>query len=364
MGNCIEQYEIEARALLSQGVFDYIAGAAGDESGLTRNFADLQSIQLMGRSLRGISIKDIQLDTILFGEKYKTPVFIAPMGYQSTVHPDGEIEMAVAAKSAECPMVVSTLATQSLEDIALRSNADLWFQLYFMKDQGLNRAMVDRAIRLGCKAIVLTIDVPCRGARYRDRKSGFQISPEFLPKNCLPGNFLGSEFQIDHRSSIADSVKGALSWDDVAWLQAICKIPIVLKGILNPEDAYLAMQSGISGIVVSNHGARQFDALVTPVAALPRIRDAVGSEMKILADSGVRSGSDVIRLLCLGADAVMIGRPLLWGLAVQGAKGVQTILEEIKQELRIGMTILGSRSPIELGRHHIFNSTLINNNTA
>lgn len=352
MSGCIQKFEAEAKVLLEARVYHYIAGAAGDESGLSGNHADLQSVQLMSRVLRGVGTKDVTLDVTLLGKTYPSPILIAPMGYQSMVHPDGEVEMARAARTTESVMVVPTLATQDLEKISA-TRADLWFQLYFLKDRGMTRSLVERAVHVGCQALVLTVDVPCRGARYRDAKTGFRISKEFLPKNFLPAHFFENSRE-DFRPQLADLIQGVLSWSDVEWLQSICKIPLILKGILNPEDAKIAANNQIRGIIVSNHGARQFDALVSPVTVLPEIRNVVGSKIEILVDSGIRSGSDVVRLLCLGASAVMLGRPVLWGLAARGAEGAKMVMDELKDELKIGMTMLGARSLSDLNPELVF----------
>lgn len=354
MSNCIGEFEEEAKAKLDLGVYNYIEGGAGDESGMIRNRSDLEAIQFVSRVLRGVDKRDVNLSIDLLRKKSKSPILIAPMGYQSMVHPNGEIEMAQAAKLTETIMVVPTLATQGIGDIAHRSSADLWFQLYFMKDQGLTQRLVEQAVKVGCKALVVTVDVPCRGARYRDRNSGFQISKEYLPKNFLPTSLLSDGIKTDYRQDIASLVKGSLSWADVEWLRHVSNIPIVLKGILNPEDAKIAVENEIPAIVVSNHGGRQFDALVSPVAAIPRIRDAVKTDLEILVDSGLRSGSDILRVLCLGANGVMIGRPALWALASGGAEGVVKLLNELEEEIKIGMTILGAKMISDLNRGMIF----------
>jgi 4-hydroxymandelate oxidase len=353
MSNYLKELESIAKEKLDPGVFDYIAGGAGDESGIAKNISDLESIRLISRVLRGISKKDVTLEVKLLNHIYSNPFLVAPMGYQAMVHPNGEVEMARGASAAGSIMVAPTLATRSLEEIAKHSNENLWFQLYFLKDHGMTRSLVEYAMETGSKAIVLTVDVPCRGARYRDQKSGFQISEEFLPKALIQTTLLQGQRPSDFRPRIAELVKGDISWQEVEWLKSIAKVPIVLKGILNPEDAKIAVKNQIPAIVVSNHGGRQLDALASPVSVIPKIRDRVGDDLEIFADSGIRSGSDVLRLLCLGASAVMIGRPVLWGLASFGAEGVQRILEVLKDELKIGMTILGAKTPTELSRHFI-----------
>ncbi len=359
MKNWIARYEQEAKRILNPQAFDYIAGGAGDESGLARNVSELQSIRLLNRVLRGNEVAKTEIT--LLGRSHATPIFIAPTAYHFLVHKDSEVEMARAAKALDTIMVLSTLSSQDMETVQSSTGADLWFQLYFFRDRGLTQAVVERAASAHFQAIVLTVDTPVTGIRYRDRMNDFKFPANYIPANILPTrppHFTQSGFKTPSgqglRQYFVDNIKRSLSWKDVEWLQSITKLPIILKGILNPEDAKIAAQQKIPAIVVSNHGGRQLDAFATAAEALPRIRDAVGSSVEILADGGIRSGSDVIRYLCLGANAVLVGRPAVWALAVDGAAGVQKIFLELREELETGMTILGAGRVADLNREWIY----------
>jgi 4-hydroxymandelate oxidase len=283
----------------------------------------------------------------LFGQKLSMPIVIAPMAFQAMAHPDGEIVMAKAAKDVGTVMTASTLSNYSIEQIAEGSDANLWFQLYFYKDRGLTKSLVQRAEAAGCKALVLTVDSPLLGRREADVRNRFQ-----LPSNLRIGNLVGSN--IDNLPSdvddsglatyIASLYDPALTWNDIAWFREITDLPILLKGILRADDARLAIKNGASGIVVSNHGGRQLDTAIATIRALPEIVETVEGRCKVLVDGGIRRGTDVFKALALGADAVMVGRPLLWGLSVSGRSGAAHVLEILNAELDLTMALSGCPS--------------------
>jgi len=265
--------------------------------------------------------------------------------------------MALAAKEFGTVFTVSTLASEEIGAVARASKADLWQQLYIYKDREITRDLVRRSQEAGCKALVLTVDQPAVGIRYRDRKSGFKSPKEFRLPNVLSAAAmarLGST-SASVAKFLSEQRNATLTWKDVEWLRSISPLPVLLKGILSREDARLAVQSGVAGIIVSNHGGRQLDALVSPVAMLSSIRAAVGKDTLVLVDGGIRSGTDVIRCISLGANAVLLARPLVWGLAVAGTAGALRILNILAEELKNSMAILGVSQLSELGPQYLFN---------
>ena len=326
----VDDFEAPARALLPADLYDYYAGGAGDEWTLEENRRAFEHWTLRPRMLRGIRDEDLDLSTEVLGAPVSFPVLIAPWGYQWKAHPDGESATARAAERAGTVMVVSTTTERFLEDVAGASAGPKWWQLYVFSDRGFTAEMLGRVHAAGFGAIVLTVDFQDNGLRHRDTRSGF-VMPIGLPT---------SELVYDP----------ALSWDDLAWIRELTPaLPLVVKGILTAEDSAMAVDAGVDGIVVSNHGGRQLDGVSASITALPEVIDAVAGRVPVLVDGGVRRGTDVLKSLALGAAAVLVGRPAVWGLAVGGERGVVDVLEILRAELRNAMLLSGCRSLAEIG---------------
>ena len=347
--NLIE-YEDAARGKMPQPAFDFIAGGAEDEITLRDNRESFQRIRLLPRFLTGTS--DVDLTTTVLGHDLAMPVMLAPVALHKLAHPDGEAASARAAAAASVLQIVSTVSSLSLEDIAAASNGTNWFQLYCYNDRAMTQRLVERADAAGYKAIVLTVDVPRLGRRERDQRHNLTF-----PEDIGPGNFeseanLSAESEESRGSSLAlywnTLIQDALTWDDVDWVRSLTSLPVLLKGVLHPEDARVALDHGVAGIVVSNHGGRQLDGSPASIDALPAVVRAVEGRVPILVDGGVRRGTDVIKSLALGADAVLIGRPYVWGLAADGEAGVARVLALLREELEIAMALVGCDSVSKL----------------
>jgi 4-hydroxymandelate oxidase len=327
----LEDYEEPARAKLPADVYGYFAGGAGDEWTLRENRRAFERWVLRPRMLRGLRDSDLDLSVELYGTRISMPVLVAPWAYQWMAHPDGELATARAAARAGTAMVVSTTAEGILEDIASASDGPKWWQLYVFEDRGATAEILARAMTAGFGAIAMTVDFQENGLRHRDTRSGF-VMPIGLP-------------------SSEQRYEPALSWDDVAWVRACAPaLPLLLKGILTAEDALLALDAGVDGIVVSNHGGRQLDGAPAGISALPEVIDAVDGRIPVLMDGGVRRGTDVLKALALGAAAVLVGRPCAWGLAVAGEQGVVDVLEMLRLEIANAMLLSGCRTPADATR--------------
>jgi 4-hydroxymandelate oxidase len=321
----LDDFEAPARERLPSDVYDYIAGGAGDEWTLRENRRAFDRWTIRPRMLRGIDDADLDTSTELFGTPLSMPVLIAPWAYQSGVHPDGEGGTARAAERAGTVMVVSTTTEAFLEDVAAASAGPKWWQLYVFTDRGVTAEALRRAVAAGFRAIVLTVDFQDAGLRHRDTRSGF----------VMPIGLSSSELVYD----------STISWDDLPWIREQTPgLPLLLKGILTAEDAALAVEAGVDGIVVSNHGGRQLDGVAAGITALPEVVDAVAGRIPVLMDGGVRRGTDVLKALALGAAGVLVGRPTAWGLTINGEQGVVDVLEILRAELRNAMILSGCRT--------------------
>jgi 4-hydroxymandelate oxidase len=347
----LDGYEDAARATLPRAVYDYFAGGAEDEVTLRANRAAYERYFLRPRVMVDVSHVDASVE--LLGERLAFPVVLAPAAFQRLAHPDGELATARAARAAGTLLVSSTLSTYSVDDIAAAAPGPLWLQLYVFRDRGLTRELVERAAHAGCRAICLTVTVPVQGNRERDLRNQFR-----LPAGIEMANFLGlrqARFPEGVTGSglnafIAREFDPTLTWESVEWLRSITTLPIVLKGVVSPEDAALGVEHGASAIIVSNHGGRQLDGAEPTLFALPRVADAVEGRIPVLVDGGIRRGSDVVKALCLGARAVLIARPYLWGLAVGGQKGVEHVLSLLRAEVERTLALLGRPTVGSLGR--------------
>jgi 4-hydroxymandelate oxidase len=298
-----------------------------------------------------VDVSDVTTATTVLATESSMPLLVAPTAFQRTVHPDGELAMARGAAAAGAAMCLSTFATATIEEVAEAApGAPRWFQLYWSSDRGFVRDVVQRAEASGFGAIVLTVDLPRLGRRERDLRTGFEV-PEELPVPAFVA--LAEASRAVSPEDISWAVDDTLTWQDLEWLRSVSSLPLLVKDILTAEDAVLAAEAGVAGVVVSNHGGRQLDGVAGTLDALPEVVEAVGDRMAVLMDGGIRRGTDVVKALALGAQAVLAGRPPLWGLAVGGAEGVQRVLELLRDEIELALALCGCTSPAEVTGGHI-----------
>jgi 4-hydroxymandelate oxidase len=342
----LAEYERAAEQRLPRMVFDYYAGGAADEVTLRLSRTAWDELLLRYRVLADVSERT--LATSILGHDLDFPVMVAPMAFQRLAHPDGELATMRAAQNAGAGMILSTLATASLEAVRAAAAGPLWFQLYIYRDRGVTEALVRRAERAGCTALVLTADAPLLGRRERDVRNGFHVPAEFEIPNLTgnPRNTLAGEGADG--SALAAFVEAhwdsSISWQDLDWLRSITELPILVKGIVRGDDARVALENGASGVIVSNHGGRQLDGAIPTAMALPEVAEAMDGEGALLVDGGIRRGTDVLKAVALGADAVLVGRPILWGLAVDGEAGARRVLQLLRDECDLAMALIGCRS--------------------
>ena len=346
----LRDFEALARARLADEVYGYYAGGAGDETTLAENEAAWRRVALQPRVL--VDVAERSTATRVLDADVSMPVLVAPMAFQRLAHKDGELATARAARTAGTVMCLSSLSTTPMEEVvAAAAPSPVWFQLYVFRDHDVTEALVRRAEAAGCRALVVTVDAPLLGRRERDVKSGFG-----LPDGMFVANLVGfgrGELPPHARGSglakyFEEQLDTSLSWDDVAWLRGLTKLPVLLKGVLRSDDARRAVDAGAAGVIVSNHGGRQLDGAVATADALPSIVEAVGARGDVLVDGGVRRGVDVVRALALGARAVLLGRPVLWGLGARGEAGVARVLELLRAEVDLALALSGCRSPVDV----------------
>ncbi|QHQ17895.1 FMN-dependent L-lactate dehydrogenase LldD [Pectobacterium parmentieri] len=372
-------YRAAAQRRLPPFLFHYIDGGAYNEHTLRRNTADLADIALRQRILKNMS--DLSLETRLFGEKLAMPVVLAPVGLTGMYARRGEVQAARAAAQKGIPFTLSTVSVCPIEEVAPAIDRPMWFQLYVLKDRGFMRNALERAQAAGVKTLVFTVDMPTPGARYRDAHSGMS-GPNAAARRMLQvvthphwawdvglngkphdlGNvsaYRGTPTTLENYIGwLAENFDPSISWQDLAWIRELWKGPMIIKGILDPEDAKEAVRFGADGIVVSNHGGRQLDGVLSTARALPAIADAVKGDITILADSGIRTGLDVVRMIALGADGVMLGRAFVYALAAAGEAGVVNLLNLIEKEMRVAMTLTGAKSIADITADSLVQTTL------
>lgn len=346
------EYEVIAAEYLSKMAYDYYVSGAWDEVTLRDNRNAYQRYKLRPRMLRDVSQRDHH--TILLGQPLSMPILVAPMAFQCLAHSDGEIATAKAATAMETTMVLSTLSTRSLEDIAeVCSHQPPWFQLYIHRDRGITKALVQRAEAAGYQALCLTVDTPILGRRERDRRNQFTLPAGMDLANLASMAHLTIP-QVEGESGlfayILEQIDPSITWKDLEWLQSLTSLPVVVKGILRGDDAVKAVEHGAKAIIVSNHGGRQLDGAVATIDALSEVVTAVENRVEVLVDGGIRRGTDVLKALSLGAKAVLVGRPILWGLAVGGEAGVRHVLELLQDELDVAMALSGCATVQEIDR--------------
>ena len=345
----LADFEPIARDVLDPAAFDYVAGGSWDEVTLADNEAAWLRRRLRPRVLVDVSLADPS--TTLLGARSSLPLAIAPMAVHRVAHTDGEVATARAAAAAGVPFILATTSSRSIEEVAAAApDGTRWFQLYVQQDRGVTKSLVERAAAAGFGAIVLTVDLADLGYRDRDRRSGFQLPPL--------GNFAGTPATHGSRARISAHAMDApisrgLTWADIAVIRGWSGLPLVVKGILAPEDARIAVEHGVDGIVVSNHGGRQLDRVQAPVDALAEVVAATDGRAEVWVDGGVRRGLDLAIALALGARGVLIGRPILWALAAGGQAGVERAIAILREEFEITLRLLGTPTPADIQRDHL-----------
>ncbi len=373
----VEDLRQLAKRKVPKAIFEYIDHGSYDQLSLKANRKDLDAVRFRQRVL--IDADNRSLATTMLGEKVSMPLAIAPTGLTGLMHGNGEMLAAKAAEAAGIRYTLSTMSICSIEDVRSVTKAPFWFQLYVFKDRGFSESVIERAKEAGCSALFLTVDLPMRGQRHCDIKNGLQVPPRLTARNAfdivtkprwLAGVLMGrrkSFGNVDHylknKGGIwaagrwgGDNFDRSLSWDDVNWIRKLWPGKLVLKGILDPEDAKRAAAMGVDGIVVSNHGGRQLDGTPGTATVLPRIADAVRDRLEVLFDGGVRSGQDVLKALALGAHGCLIGRAYLYGLAAMGQGGVAKAISLIAEELKVGMSLTGVRDVADISRDILYDN--------
>jgi L-lactate dehydrogenase (cytochrome) len=373
---CIEDLRVLARRRVPKAFFDYADGGSYTESTLRANRADLEAIRLRQRVMVDVSKRS--LETSILGETAAAPIVLAPVGLTGMQHGDGEILAAQAAEAAGIPYTLSTMSICSIEDVAAATAKPFWFQLYVIRDRGFTKDILARAQAAKCSALVLTVDLQVLGQRHRDLKNGMTVPPEIRLNNIIDmatkpawalsilrgkrktfGNLAGHVKGMDDVTSLAEWTNSqfdpALNWNDVAWIKSHWPGKLIIKGILDVEDARIVADLGADALVVSNHGGRQLDGASSSISALPKIADAVGSQVEIMMDGGIRTGADIMRALALGARSCMIGRAYAWGLGAGGKAGVAKTIEILKKELDITMALTGVNRVADIGPQVLVN---------
>jgi len=345
------EFEGVAKGKLRPEAYDYYAGGANDGITLHENRSAYERLRLRYRVMRDVSSRDCSVEVL--GQRIAFPVMVAPTAFHKLACGAGECATARAAGRAGTIMVMSTLSNTLIEDVAAAATGPLWFQLYIYRDRGATLDLVRRAEAAGFQALVLTVDAQVWGRREADVRNGFKL-PDGLTvvnlaehaKAAFPGGVSGSGLA----AYVAQMLDASLTWDDLGWLRSQTKLPVLVKGIVSGDDAGLAIQHGAAGVVVSNHGGRQLDTAVATIDALPGVVDAVAGRGPVLVDGGVRRGTDVVKAVALGATAVFVGRPVLWGLAADGENGALSVLEMLAAEFDLAMALCGARNVAEIRR--------------
>ncbi|HGF5161810.1 TPA: FMN-dependent L-lactate dehydrogenase LldD [Vibrio parahaemolyticus] len=364
-------YRAAAKAKLPPFLFHYIDGGSYDERTLKRNTDDLGDVALRQRVLRDMT--DLSLETEIFGEKLAMPIALAPVGLTGMYARRGEVQAAKAAEKKGIPFTMSTVSVCPIEEVAPAIERPMWFQLYVLKDRGFMKNVLERAKAAGVTTLVFTVDMPVPGARYRDMHSGMSGPNAAMrrvfqamrhPSWAVDVGLLGKPHDLGNISTyrgeptkledyigwLGANFDPSISWKDLEWIRDFWDGPMVIKGILDEEDAKDAVRFGADGIVVSNHGGRQLDGVLSTAKALPSIADAVKGDLKLFVDSGIRTGLDVVRMLALGADCTLLGRSFVYALAAQGGAGVENLLDLYDKEMRVAMTLTGAKTIADLSR--------------
>ena len=333
---CLADYEPLAKAKMSVAAWEYVNAAAADETTDRWNKEAYQKIRLKPRVLMDAAGLDTR--TTLFGDEHAFPILLAPTSSQTLTHPEGELATARGAGVAGAAMVLSSFSSFSLEDVAAVAKTPLWFQLYAQTDHGFTGDLVRRAEASGYRAICLTVDTPITGARNRETRANVTLPPLPNMKDFKAG---GTGLRTGSLDIFTSALDASLTWKDVEWLCSFAKVPVLVKGVLNPDDADHAIKAGVAGIMVSNHGGRNLDTVPATIDALPQVTDRVAGRVPLLVDGGIRRGTDVLKAIALGASAVLIGRPYLYGLGAAGEAGVANVLRILQREFSMAMVLSG-----------------------
>lgn len=345
----LPDYERAAAERLPRMAFDYFASGSGDETALRRNREAFERATLRYRVLRGVGHPDTSVE--MLGRRHSMPVVIAPTAFMRLAHAEGELAVARAAAASGVTQGLSTLSTHSLEDVARAAEGPKWFQVYVFRDRELTASLVRRAAAAGYEALVVTVDAPVLGTREADVRNRFS-----LPEGVFPANLMAEASGDVHASGTASglqqyfaaNIDPSLTWDDIDWLRSLTSLPVLVKGIVRADDAAEAVKRGAAGIVVSNHGGRQLESAPSGIEAVREVASAVVGRVPVLMDGGVRRGVDVVKAIASGADAILIGRPVLWGLAVGGEEGVRRVLDILRAEIEQAMALCGCRTLAEV----------------
>jgi 4-hydroxymandelate oxidase len=338
----LSDFEALARERIPRMAYEYISGGAADEITLRWNRESFDRIRLRPKILVDVSKLDTRVT--LFGQELPFPILLAPTAYHRLVHPEGEIATVKGAALAGATLIASMLATTTIEEMAKAATGSLWFQTYILKDRGFTRDLVQRAEDAGCKAICVTVDSPVVGVRNRDQRANFALPPEMGRANLKGLMRPGGNLRPPEGDIYTPILDASLTWKEIDWLRSFARVPVLLKGVLNPDDAEQAVKAGASGIIVSNHGARNLDTVPATIDVLSEVTERVAGRIPVLMDSGVRRGTDILKALALGATAVLIGRPYLYGLGVAGPEGVRRVVNILQTEFRIAMALAGRPS--------------------
>ena len=364
-------YREAARRRLPRFLFDYIDGAAVTENTMKSNAEALQMIALRQRVLQGVGAPTLETD--ILGSRWALPIALGPVGATGMYARRGEVQAACAATATGIPYTLSTVSVCPIEEVARGASGELWFQLYVLKDRGYMRNALERAWAAGMKTLVFTVDMPVPGSRYRDRHSGMSgpaatlrqyLQAVLHPHWALDVGVFGRPLSFgnieaytgrkmtmnDYMGFIGSNFDPSIAWSELEWIRDSWKGKLIIKGLLDPEDARDARRLGADGIIVSNHGGRQLDGAIPTARALPGVVDAVGSDLTVLVDSGIRSGLDVVRMLALGAKGVLLGRAYIYALAAGGQRGVSHLLELFAADMKVTMTLIGAKSPADITR--------------
>ena len=354
----VDDYEVFAKQRMTPAAYAYVSGGAADELTLRENVDAFRRLKLRTRVLREVDGGDTRLE--LLGQELPYPILLAPVALQKLAHPDGELATVLAAAAMQAPMVVSAQASVSLEEIAARAErrAVLWMQLYLYGDRGFVRDLVARAEAAGYRALVVTVDAPVSGARNREQRAEFALPPGIEPVNLRDLRATTGSVARAGGSPVFGSgvLAGAPTWKDIEWLRSITTLPVLVKGIMSPEDASMAVDTGVAGIVVSNHGGRTLDTQPATIDVLEPIARAVDKRVPLLLDGGVRRGTDIVKALALGARAALVGRPYVYALAAAGASGVAHVLHILRTELEMAMVLTGCRRLADIGPELVLRS--------
>lgn len=351
----LDDYEQLARNSMPAEVFTYIHSGGADEYTLARNRQAFADISLYSRVLEKFDTASTR--TTLLGQEFRHPFLLAPVAHQGLVHQEAELASAQAADALDTGFITSNLASKSLEDIAAQTGGPKWFQLYIQSTREHTLELVRRAEQAGYSAIVVTVDVPINGLRNNIQRSGFQLPPDAQQINIQRVKSQPKELAPDQSVIFQGIMSESPNWRDMEWLRKITRLPIIVKGITHPMDAKRSIELGANGVVVSNHGGRGLDTLPATIEILPGIRQAVGGDVTVLLDSGIRRGTDIVKALALGADAVLVGRPQIYALAVAGSLGVAHMLRLLRDELEVTMVLCGCPTIADISKECLFQKT-------